>query len=67
MSMLGNSYPSAGGQLSQSHVQALNNLNSMGMLNDLHSGDSSPFDINEFPQLTSRPSSAGGSQGQLGR
>ncbi|XP_057451514.1 probable NOT transcription complex subunit VIP2 isoform X2 [Lotus japonicus] len=66
MSMLGNSYPSAGGQLSQSHVQALNNLNSMGMLNDLHSGDSSPFDINEFPQLTSRPSSAGGSQGQLG-
>ncbi|KAI4334469.1 hypothetical protein L6164_019160 [Bauhinia variegata] len=38
ISMLGNSYPSAGGPLSQSHVQA----------------------------LTSRPSSAGGSQGQLG-
>lgn len=64
--MLGNSYP-AGGPLSQSHVQAVNNLSSMGMLNDVNSSDSSPFDINnDFPQLTSRPSSAGGPQGQLG-
>lgn len=62
--MLGNSYPTAGGPLSQSHV---NNLSSMGMLNDVNSNDSSPFDINnDFPQLTSRPSSAGGPQGQLG-
>ncbi|XP_028203924.1 probable NOT transcription complex subunit VIP2 isoform X3 [Glycine soja] len=59
ISMLGNSYPSAGGPLSQSHVQTVNNLNSMGMLNDVNSGDSTPFDINDFPQLTSRPSSAG--------
>ncbi|KAK7324979.1 hypothetical protein VNO77_28975 [Canavalia gladiata] len=66
ISMLGNSYPSAGGQLSQSHVQTVNNLNSMGMLNDVNSGDSAPFDINDFPQLTSRPGSAGGPQGQLG-
>ncbi|KAG4948175.1 hypothetical protein AAZX31_15G041400 [Glycine max] len=66
ISMLGNSYPSAGGPLSQSHVQTVNNLNSMGMLNDVNSGDSTPFDINDFPQLTSRPSSAGGPQGQLG-
>ncbi|RDX95420.1 putative NOT transcription complex subunit VIP2, partial [Mucuna pruriens] len=66
ISMLGNSYPSAGGPLSQSHVQTVNNLNSMGMLNDVNSGDSSPFDINDFPQLTSRPNSAGGPQGQLG-
>ncbi|PON62938.1 NOT2/NOT3/NOT [Trema orientale] len=65
MSMLGNSYPTAGGPLSQSHVQ-VNNLSSMGMLNDVNSNDSSPFDINDFPQLTSRPSSAGGPQGQLG-
>ncbi|KAJ4725905.1 CCR4-NOT transcription complex subunit 2 [Melia azedarach] len=67
ISMLGNSYPAAGGPLSQSHVQAVNNLSSMGMLNDVNSNDSSPFDINnDFPQLTSRPSSAGGPQGQLG-
>ncbi|KAK7262398.1 hypothetical protein RJT34_29970 [Clitoria ternatea] len=65
ISMLGNSFPSAGGPLSQSHVQAVSNLNSMGMLNDVNSNDSSPFDMNDFPQLTSRPSSAGGPQGQL--
>lgn len=57
--MLGNSYPSAGGPM-----QA--NLNSMGMMNDVNSNESSPFDINDFPQLSSRPSSAGGPQGQLG-
>ncbi|ESW21868.1 hypothetical protein PHAVU_005G106000 [Phaseolus vulgaris] len=57
--MLGNS-------LSQSHVQTVNNLNSMGMLNDVNYGDSSPFDINDFPQLTTHPISAGGPQGQLG-
>ncbi|KAL7207669.1 hypothetical protein ACSBR1_029590 [Camellia fascicularis] len=65
ISMLGNSYQT-GGPLSQSHVQAVNNLNSMGMLNGVNSNDGSPFDINDFPQLTSRPSSAGGPQGQLG-
>ncbi|CAL9214089.1 unnamed protein product [Arabidopsis halleri] len=65
LSMLGNSYPSAGG-LSQNHVQAMNSLSSMGLLNDMNSNDTSPFDINnDFPQLTSRPTSAGG-QGQLG-
>ena len=63
--MLGNSYPSAGGPLSQNHVQSVNSLNSLGMLNDVISNDNSPFDINDFPQLSSRPSSAGGSQGQL--
>ena len=57
-------YPS-GGPLSQSHVQAVSNLNSLGMLNDVNSGDSTPFDIIDFPQLTNRPSSAGGPQGQL--
>lgn len=64
--MLGNSYPSAGGPLSQNHVQAVNNFNNMGMLNDMNANDGSPFDINDFPQLSSRPSSAGGPQGQLG-
>ncbi|KAL6967432.1 putative NOT transcription complex subunit vip2 [Sarracenia purpurea var. burkii] len=66
ISMLGNSYPTAGGSLSQGHVQTVNNLSSMGMLNDVNSHDGSPFDINDFPLLTSRPSSAGGPQGQLG-
>ncbi|CAN1283124.1 Probable NOT transcription complex subunit VIP2 [Linum perenne] len=67
MSMLGNNYPSGGGPLSQSHVQGVNSLSSMGMLNDVNSNNSSPFDINnDFPQLTSRPNSAGGPQGQLG-
>ncbi|KAL2530008.1 NOT2/NOT3/NOT5 family [Forsythia ovata] len=66
ISMLNNSYPTAGGPLSQNHVQAVNNLNSMGMLNDMNANDGSPFDINDFPQLSSRPSSAGGPQGQLG-
>uniref|UniRef100_M1CZ16 CCR4-NOT transcription complex subunit n=1 Tax=Solanum tuberosum TaxID=4113 RepID=M1CZ16_SOLTU len=66
MSMFGNSYPTGGGPLSQNHVQAVGNLNSMGMLNDVNSNDGSPFDINDFPQLSSRPSSAGGPQGQLG-
>lgn len=62
MSMLGNSYHS-GGPLSQNHV---NSLNSMGMMNDVNNNDGSPFDINDFPQLSSRPSSSGGAQGQIG-
>ncbi|KAK6142204.1 hypothetical protein DH2020_000001 [Rehmannia glutinosa] len=66
LSMLGNSYPSAGGPLSQNHVQPVNNLTSLGMLNDMNSNDGAPFDINDFPQLTSRPNSSGGPQGQLG-
>ena len=63
--MLSNSYPSAGGPLSQNHMQSVNSLNSLGMLNEVNTNDNSPFDINDFPQLTSRPSSAGGPQGQL--
>ena len=63
--MLGNSYPISGGPLSQ--IQGANNpLSSMGMLNDVNAADSSPFDMNDFPQLNARPSSAGGPQGQLG-
>ncbi|XP_042438533.1 probable NOT transcription complex subunit VIP2 isoform X2 [Zingiber officinale] len=63
--MLGNSYPTSGGSLSRS--QGGNNaLSSMGMSNTINAVDSSPFDMNDFPQLTSRPSSAGGQQGQLG-
>ncbi|KAJ4955815.1 hypothetical protein NE237_012598 [Protea cynaroides] len=66
LSILGNSY-SPGGPLSQSQVHGGNNaLSSMGMLNDMNANENSPFDINDFPQLSGRPSSAGGSQGQLG-
>lgn len=64
--MLGTNYPTAVGPLSQNHVQPMNNLTSMSMLNDVNPNDGTPFDINDFPQLTSRPSSSGGPQGQLG-
>ncbi|XP_057525710.1 probable NOT transcription complex subunit VIP2 isoform X2 [Amaranthus tricolor] len=66
LSMFGNSYTSAGGSLSQNHAQAMNNLSSMGMLSDENANDSSPFTLNDFPQLGSRPNSAGGPQGQIG-
>ncbi|XP_062231687.1 probable NOT transcription complex subunit VIP2 isoform X2 [Phragmites australis] len=67
MNMLGRSYPTPGGSLSQNQVQPGNSsLGSSGMLHDGTSGDSSPFDINDFPQLTGRPNSAGGGQGQYG-
>jgi len=64
--MLGSSYPTSGGSLSQNQIQAGNNsLSSMGMLHD--AVDTAPFDINDFPQLSGRPSSAGGPQGQYGK
>jgi CCR4-NOT transcription complex subunit 2 len=64
--MLGSSYPTSGGSLSQSQIQAGNNsFSSMGMLHD--ASDTAPFDINDFPQLSGRPSSAGGPQGQYGK
>ncbi|TVU19950.1 hypothetical protein EJB05_36133 [Eragrostis curvula] len=66
MNMLGSSYPTPGGSLSQNQMQAGNSsLGSSGMLRDGSSGDA-PFDINDFPQLTGRPNSAGGGQGQYG-
>lgn len=65
INMFGSSYQTSGGSLSQNQIQAGNNsLGSMGMLHDV--SDNAPFDINDFPQLTGRPSSAGGSQGQYG-
>ncbi|VAI63887.1 unnamed protein product [Triticum turgidum subsp. durum] len=63
MNMIGSSYPTSGGSLSQNQMQPGNSsLGSMGMLHD--ASDSAPFDINDFPQLTGRPNSAGGPQGQ---
>ncbi|XP_021713792.1 probable NOT transcription complex subunit VIP2 isoform X2 [Chenopodium quinoa] len=66
MSMLGNSYASGGGPLSQNHAQAVNNLSSMGMLNEVNNNSNSPFGVEDFPLLTSRPNSAGGAHGQIG-
>lgn len=67
MNLLGSSYPSPGGSLSQNQVQSgSSSLGSSGMLYDGSSGDNAPFDINDFPQLTGRPNSAGGGQGQYG-
>ncbi|XP_020176467.1 probable NOT transcription complex subunit VIP2 isoform X1 [Aegilops tauschii subsp. strangulata] len=65
INMIGSSYPTSGGSVSQNQMQPGNNsLGSMGMLHD--ASDSTPFDINDFPQLTGRPNSAGGPQGQYG-
>ncbi|CAN6350637.1 unnamed protein product [Urochloa humidicola] len=67
MNLLGSSYPTPGGSLSQNQVQGGNSsLGSSGMLHDGSSGDNAPFDINDFPQLTGRPNSSGGGQGQYG-
>ena len=67
MNLLGSSYPSPGGSLSQNQVQSgSSSLGSSGMLYDGSSGDNAPFDISDFPQLTGRPNSAGGGQGQYG-
>lgn len=66
MNMLGGSYPTPGGSLSQNQMQTGNSsLGSSGMLRDGSSGDT-PFDMNDFPQLTGRPNSAGGGPGQYG-
>ncbi|KAI0519379.1 hypothetical protein KFK09_006825 [Dendrobium nobile] len=66
MGMLRNSYNMSGGPISRQLQGGNSLLSSMGMLNDVNSNEGSPFDINDFPQLTGRPNSAGGPQGQLG-
>lgn len=68
VSLLGNTFSSSVG-VGNSGQPLMGNghQNSMGLANDLNSNDTSPYDINEFPQLTSRPNSSGGPQGQLGR
>ncbi|XP_031505239.1 probable NOT transcription complex subunit VIP2 isoform X1 [Nymphaea colorata] len=65
--MLGRSYSTSGGPLAQNQARGGNSsFTSLGVANGVNSNDSSPFDINDFPQLTGRPSSAGGPQGQSG-
>ncbi|KAG8374864.1 hypothetical protein BUALT_Bualt10G0039900 [Buddleja alternifolia] len=64
VSMLGNSYSGAGVPLSQNQFQGNNHFSFMALLNDSNAHDNATFDVNDFPQLSGRPSS-GGSQGQL--
>lgn len=67
VSMLGNSYSGAGVPLSQNQFQAgNNNFSYMALLNDANVHDNANFDINDFPQLSGRPPSAGSSHGQIG-
>jgi CCR4-NOT transcription complex subunit 2 len=67
MNLLGSSYPTPGGSLFQNQVQSgSGSLGSSGMLYEGSSGDNAPFDINDFPQLTGQPNSAGGGLGQYG-
>ncbi|XP_047941998.1 probable NOT transcription complex subunit VIP2 isoform X2 [Salvia hispanica] len=67
VSMLGNSYSGAGVPLSQNQFQAgNNNFSFMALLNESNAHDNATFDVNDFPQLSGRPSSAGGSHGQIG-
>lgn len=63
MGMIRNSYNMSGGPISRQLQGGNSLLSSMGMLNDVNSNDSSPFDMNDFPLLTGRPNSAGGPQG----
>ncbi|XP_020588736.1 probable NOT transcription complex subunit VIP2 isoform X2 [Phalaenopsis equestris] len=65
MGMIRNSYNISSGPITRQLQGGNNLLSSMGMLNDVNSNDGSPFDINDFPQLTGRPNSAGGPQGSL--
>ncbi|KAG6382536.1 hypothetical protein SASPL_157789 [Salvia splendens] len=67
VSMLGNSYSGAGVPLSQNQFQAGNNSFSfMALLNESNAHDNATFDVNDFPQLSGHPPSAGGSHGQIG-
>jgi CCR4-NOT transcription complex subunit 2 len=66
VSLLGNNYSNSLGNVSQvPSVSGNGQLTSMGLVNDGTSNDGAPFDLNDFPQLSTRPSSAG-SQGSLG-
>ncbi|KAL6556760.1 hypothetical protein OROHE_006636 [Orobanche hederae] len=68
VSMLGNSYSGGGVPLSQNQFHAgNNNFSFMALLNDPNAHDTATFDVNnDFPQLSGRPPSAGGSHGQIG-
>lgn len=66
VSLLGSSFANSLSNGAQTQPAIGNGqLSSMGTVNDSVSGDGAPFDLNDFPQLSTRPSSAG-SQAGLG-
>eukprot|EP00250_Pteridium_aquilinum_P014007 c21716_g1_i1 orf=34-1839(-) len=66
VSLLGNSFPNSLGNMTQGQVATGNGqLSSMGLMNEVTANDGAAFDLNDFPQLSTRPSS-GGSQGGIG-
>ncbi|KAH9318638.1 hypothetical protein KI387_020407, partial [Taxus chinensis] len=66
VSLLGNTFSSSVGAANTGQTLMGNGHQvSMSLANDLNSNNTSPYDINEFPHLTSRPNSSGGPQGQL--
>lgn len=66
VSLLGNSFSNSLGSIGQGQSPGTGNgqLTSMGLMSDGVSSDGAAFDLNDFPQLSTRPSSAG-SQGSL--
>lgn len=62
VSLLGSSFSNSLGSIGQGQVATGNGqLTSMGLMNE---GEGAAFDLNDFPQLSTRPSS-GGSQGGI--
>eukprot|EP00249_Psilotum_nudum_P017390 c26297_g1_i2 orf=1-1365(-) len=65
VSLLGNTFSSNAGAFQGQGALGNGQLGSIGLAGDGTSNDGIAFDLNDFPQLTTRPSSAGGSQGPL--
>eukprot|EP00249_Psilotum_nudum_P017392 c26297_g1_i4 orf=870-2729(-) len=65
VSLLGNSFASNVGTFQGQATLGNGQLGSIGLAGDGISNDGIAFDLNDFPQLTTRPTSAGGSQGPL--
>ncbi|KAI5073467.1 hypothetical protein GOP47_0011480 [Adiantum capillus-veneris] len=65
VSLLGSNFSNSLGSIGQGQVAAGNGqLSSMGLMSDGATNDGVAFDMNDFPQLSTRPSS-GGSQGSM--
>ncbi|MCO5599614.1 hypothetical protein L7F22_053720 [Adiantum nelumboides] len=65
VSLLGSNFSNSLGSIGPGQVATGNGqLSSMGSMNDSATSDGAAFDLNDFPQLSTRPSS-GGSQGGI--
>lgn len=65
--ILNNSYSPAGVPHSHNQYQAGSGPYTSLLLNEMNAHEDATIDINEFPQLGGRPTSSGGSQGQIGK